>query len=210
MDNNFHFLFPKYRNCEGLNIPSSFTSDEIRKLLYYIKNSNTLNQKRNYAMAVLMVSYGFRTSDIMKLELVDINWEASSITFTQSKTKGLITHGLTPEAGNSLIYYLLEERPETSCQRVFVKRDGHAIGSSSTVSNIISNFFITSSINIGKRRHGSHSLRHSLASAMIKDGIGIFEISKVLGHSCVDTSRIYTKIDIESLKLCELEVPCYE
>jgi len=44
-----------------------------------MKNLDTPNHKRNYAMAVLMASYGFRASDILKMELADINWEISTI-----------------------------------------------------------------------------------------------------------------------------------
>lgn len=143
------------------------------------------------------------------MKLSDINWDDSSITIRQSKTGTLLNHKLTTAAGNSLASYLLEERPKSPCDKVFLKRDGCAIGSPSTISSIISIAFINSGIRVGERRHGSHCLRHSLATAMLNNGIGIFEISRVLGHACADTSRIYSKVDIESLRLCELEVPCH-
>jgi site-specific recombinase XerC len=45
---------------------------------------------------------------------------------------------------------------------------------------------------------------------MLSNDTGILEISKTLGHACVDTTRIYSKVDINHLRLCELEVPRYE
>lgn len=144
------------------------------------------------------------------MELSDVNWTDSSITIRQSKTGTLLYRKLTPTAGNSLTSYLLGERPESQCGRVFLKHDGRAIGSASTISGIISGAFINSGVRVGGRHHGSHCLRHSLATAMLRNGTGIFEISRMIGHTRADTSRIYAKVDIESLRLCGLEVPCHE
>lgn len=70
--------------------------------------------------------------------------------------------------------------------------------------------FVNSGVIIGNRKHGSHSLRHSLASNMISQGEQLLVVSKVLGHSSVDTSRIYAKVDVNHLRHVELEVPTNE
>lgn len=207
LEDTFHSLFPKYRDYSGLGVPSAFT---VQELLRYMKNLEVPNRRRNYAMAVLMVSYGFRVSEILNMELPDINWSDSSITVRQSKTGDPLYRRLTAAAGNLLTSYLLEERPESSCCSVFLKCDGSAIGSAATVSGIISEAFLNSGVKVAGRHHGSHSLRHSLATAMLGDGTGMFEIAGMLGHTFVDTSRIYAKVDVESLRFCELEVPCHE
>ena len=209
LNESFAMLFPRCKDYSGLNIPSAFTPSEIQEFMCYIKNLETPNQKRNYAMAMLMAAYGFRARDVLNMELSNISWESSSIMVRLSKTGNTATFDLTPAVGNSIIDYLLEERPISPCHRIFLKRGGQPIGSSATISTIVSEAFINSGIRIGGRHHGSHSLRHSLATAMLKNGSGIFEISRVLGHSCVDSSRVYAKVDIENLRLCELEVPCH-
>jgi len=56
LEDDFHSLFPKYRDYSGLGVPSVFTVQELQELLLYIKNLEVSNRKRNYAMAVLMVS----------------------------------------------------------------------------------------------------------------------------------------------------------
>jgi len=45
---------------------------------------------------------------------------------------------------------------------------------------------------------------------MLASDAGIIEISKALGHASVDTTKIYAKVDINHLRLCELEVPADE
>ena len=128
----------------------------------------------------------------------------------QSKTLQQLTHKLIVQTGNALTDYLLNERPLSDYETVFLKNNGKEIGSSVTISSMVFNAFVNSGIIINGRKHGSHCLRHSLASNMLSNDASIFVISKTLGHASVDTTRIYTKVDLTHLRLCELEVPSYE
>jgi len=203
-------LFPSNKLRPRTEIPSVYTPEEIFQLLEYIRHSGSSNRRRNYAITVLIAVYGFRAGDIIKMKLSDIDWENETIRVVQSKTKQLLMHKLTYHTGNALTDYLLNERPEDRSENVFLKNDGSEIKSSVTISTMIFTAFANSGINISGRKHGSHSLRHSLASNMLSNDTGILEISKTLGHACVDTTRIYSKVDINHLRLCELEVPRYE
>lgn len=116
---------------------------------------------------------------------------------------------MTEAVGNSLADYLLNERPESGDHPVFLKRDGNPMNKTS-ISTMISSGFVNSGININGKKHGSHSLRHSLASNILAEREGILTISKTLGHGSVDSNRIYTKVDTGHLRLCELEVPAHE
>lgn len=207
---DFSVLFPAYRSCSGLGIPSAYKPEELQLLLQYLKTSTKRNGKRDYAMVLLMLTYGFRARDIATLKLSDIDWQNSSIHLIQSKTKECWEASLTRHAGNALADYILNFRPRSGQPNVFLKSDGTAIVCPSTVSTAVSMAFLDSGVSINGRRHGSHSLRHSLASSLLDEGTGIFEIARILGHSSADSTRIYTKINIEKLRLCELEVPSYE
>jgi integrase/recombinase XerD len=203
-------LFPSNKLRFHTEIPSVYTPEEVFQLLEYIRNSGKTNKRRNYAIAVLIAVYGFRAGDIVKMKLPDIDWENETIHVVQSKTKHSLMHKLTCHTGNALADYLLNERPKGGSENVFLKDDGSEIKSSVTISTMICVAFTNSGININGRKHSSHSLRHSLASNMLSNDTGILEISKTLGHACVDTTRIYSKVDINHLRLCELEVPRYE
>ncbi len=203
-------LFPSNKLHSYTEIPSVYTPEEVFQLLEYIKNNDSSNKKRNYAIVVLIAVYGIRAGDILKMKLSDINWENETICIVQSKTKKLLIHKLTCHTGNALTDYLLNERAKSKKDKLFLKADGSEIKSSVTISTMIFTAFLNSNININGRKHGSHSLRHSLASNMLSNDVSILEISKTLGHSSVDTTKIYSKVDIKHLRLCELEVPCYE
>jgi len=203
-------LFPSNKLRSHTEIPSVYTPEEVFQLVQYLRNNGSINKKRNYAIAVLIAVYGFRAGDIMKMQMLDIDWENETIRVLQSKTKQLLIHKLTSHTGNALADYLLNERPKGMSENIFLKGDGSEIKASVTISSMIFTAFTNSGINISERKHGSHSLRHSLASNMLSNDTSILEISKTLGHACVDTTRIYSKVDIKHLRICELEVPSYE
>ena len=54
---------------------------------------------------------------------------------------------------------------------------------------------------------GAHQFRHSLATEMMRQGASLSEIGDVLGHRHPDTTRIYAKVDIESLRALALPWP---
>ena len=203
-------LFPSNKLRSHTEIPSVFTPEEMYQVLQYIKDSSGRNSKRNYAIAVLIAVYGFRAGDIMKMKLSDVDWENEVIEIVQCKTSKLLTHGIIDYAGNALADYLLNERPTSSCEYIFLKSDGVTIGSSVTISTMIFMAFTNAGIHLNGRKHGSHCMRHSLASNMLSNNTSIYTISKTLGHASVDTTRIYAKVDLNHLRLCELEVPSYE
>ena len=205
LDIDYSALFPSAKKRRYTEIPSVYTPGEISLLLNYLKNNNQ-NRKRNYAIALLTAVYGFRSGDIVRMLLSDIDWDNGIIRIIQSKTGNQLKHHLIPQAGNAITDYILEERPNSIEPNIFLKQDGGSLNSTS-VSSMIFNAFLCTEIVINDRKHGSHSLRHSLASNMLASGSGMLEISKTLGHSSVDTTRIYTKVDIIHLRLCGLEVP---
>ena len=58
-----------------------------------------------------------------------------------------------------------------------------------------------------EKKHGPHSLRHSLATNMLKNGVSMPVISAVLGHQRTETTNIYLKVDTDRLALCAIPIP---
>jgi site-specific recombinase XerD len=201
--------FPNIKAVKEGQIPSVYSRSEIKELLFYFSTADSKTKLRDYAIVLLIALYGLRSIDIAKLNFSELDFESSTISLAQSKTRNSISHQLLAHVGNAVIEYLLNERPEAKSQLIFLTFKGKGL-SSKTIGNIVRKGFIDSGIDIGKRRHGSHSLRHSLASNLINQGSSIFTISNVLGQTSVATARLYAKVDISKLKQCALEVPVYE
>ena len=164
--------------------------------------------KRNYAMILLACRLGLRASDIAGLQFSNIAWDQNLITLVMRKTRKVIELPLLADVGNAIIAYLQHGRAESTLQSVFLSsRAPYIAATKSMVCAAINTIICQSGIDITAKHHGPHSLRHSLASAMLEGGTTIPVISESLGHRSAQTTLTYLKIDIKSLLKCALPVP---
>ena len=70
---------------------------------------------------------------------------------------------------------------------------------------ILRNAFLKANIDTTGKKHGPHSLRSSLASAMVNSGMPYEIVQRQLGHTSDDSLNSYVKLDIEKLRFCALE-----
>lgn len=202
---DFNAFFPSRPVLSTGSISSVYTSEQISKVLNYYKGRNDTCSKRNYAIVLMIGFYGMRAKDITRLKYNDIKWEINKIHFVTSKTNVELEYDLIPMVGNAVVDYVLHYRPKTSSDLLFVKKSGNAM-ISGDITFIVNQAFHSCGINIKDKHYGAHCLRASLATRMLNNNVPIFTISKVLGHASIDTTKIYTKVDVAHLKLCALEV----
>lgn len=205
----FTELFPKYRIRSGTSRPSVYSAEEIGIISRYYQDRNDRCSSRNHAILMLLVHYGLRAKDISEMKKDQIDWETDVIRIVTSKTKETITFPLLPIVGNSLLEYLLHSRPRSQSQYLFLSEAGDGL-SASRISGIARKAITSSGLNNRNRRCGSHSLRSSLATRMMDGNSPMLDIAKTLGHASMNTTKIYMKVDIAKLRLCELEVAGYE
>lgn len=79
--------------------------------------------------------------------------------------------------------------------------------SASQMHSVVSKYFTLAGIDISKRKHGPHALRHSLASNLLMNNTPMHVIKDVLGHTNLNTTRVYLNIDFNTLLNFALEVP---
>ena len=192
------------------NVPTTYTEDEISKTIAAVDRSSAIG-KRNYLILLLAAEYGWRSSDITKFRLNQIDWDKNVVYLTQSKTDVSIEYPLLSSIGNAIIDYLKNGRPETSAQEVILSirtsRKTKPL-SGPAISYIVAQYLEKADIKDWHlKRHGTHAFRHSLASNMLKQGVTLPVISSVLGHSSSETTKIYLKVDMDKLKVCVLPMP---
>lgn len=195
-----------YRNAQE-KLPSVYTPSEIGIIENSIDQSSVLG-KRNYAMLILATRLGLRASDIAGLQFSNLDWDRNLIRLIQYKTKREIELPLLPDIGEAIINYLKGGRPVVDSQRIFLTafapyRPIEGVNVKSTISTIITN----SDVNIRNRKHGSHSMRHSLASQMLNNGASLPIIAESLGHSGTRSTMDYLRISLNKLMQCSLDVP---
>ena len=207
VDDRFEELFDTYKTHKPERIPSYFAANEVMRIEQSVSR-NSANGKRNYAMLLLASRLGLRASDIADLQFSDIDWDKNMITLTMQKTKKVIELPLLADVGNAIIDYLRHGRPKSDSQNVFLSGNAPYVAvTKGVVCAAINEIILRSGVDTSGKHHGPHSLRHSLASAMLNGGSMMPVISESLGHRSTQTTLAYLKIDIRSLQKCALPVP---
>ena len=195
------------KRFKRVKIPSFYAPDEVLKVEQSISRSSNVG-KRNYAMVLLCSRIGLRVSDVANLNFSNIDWENNKINLIQYKTGNPLTVPLLPIVGNAMIDYLRYARPKSMSDKVFLScRAPYEELNGASVHAAISIVFKASKIEIENRHHGGHALRFSLAQRMLDKSIPIPIISETLGHSELDSTRNYVRIDLLHLLGCVLDVP---
>ena len=117
---NLGEALPKVRVTQNAAIPSVWDSELVVKLLQAVDRSSPVG-KRDYAMLLLASRLGLRSSDLRTLRLDDLDWGASTVGVTQSKTAAPLHLPISEEVGEALIDYLRFGRPKTEYREVFLR-----------------------------------------------------------------------------------------
>lgn len=191
-------------------IPTTYEESEIRSMIAAVERSSSIG-KRDYLILLLAAEYGWRTTDIVSFSLNQIDWDKNVIHFNQSKTAMPVEYPLLSSVGNAIIDYLKHGRPKSDAVEVIVAADTAKKGQPllpPTIHSIVSKYMSKANIKNWKaKKHGAHSLRHSLATNMLKKNISIPVISTVMGHQSTESTKVYLSIDVEKLRECSLPMP---
>ncbi|MFA6756095.1 MAG: tyrosine-type recombinase/integrase [Bacilli bacterium] len=197
IDLSFALKNPRLFSLETL--PSAPKWEEVQKLVEFY-NGNTPSNIRNKAIITLLSVYGIRCSELSNITIKDIDWENDTIIINRAKRCNPQVFPLPTIVGNALTRYITEGR-RNDLNRKFLFLDSIAPFSQikrSTIYGIVA--YAYKSLNITLNHIGPHSLRHACASHLINSGHTLKEVSDLLGHKQLDTTRIYTKIDIMNLR----------
>ena len=188
-------------------LPSYYSREEIKKMLDAIDRSCPKG-KRDYAMLLLAARYGLRASDIVGITYANFEWEFNRLSLVQAKTGKPVSYPLSEEIGSAIIDYIKFGRPDIDSPHVFLEHMApYQRISPQALSRIVSEWMLAARIDISTRKHGPHSLRHSLAINLFENGESPSVISEILGHSNLLTTMSYVKVDLKHLRQCALEVP---
>ena len=209
-EKDLSYLVPKSTYKSQTKLPTTYTPEEIKKMLESIDRGNPKG-KRDYAMVLLCARLGLRASDVCLLQFSEVNWEKNVITLDQKKTGNTIELPLLPEVGNAIIDYLKFGRPQSENSHVFLEAGYRCTPiTPSTLYTIVRSCLLKAGIEIENKKSGPHSLRHSLASQLLENKSPLPVISSVLGHESSESTKCYLRIDISALRSCALPVPPLE
>jgi integrase/recombinase XerD len=181
--------------------------EDVQRLLRAVDRS-TARGLRDYALLLLMSTYGLGAGEAIRLQFDDIDWIAGTIRGVRPKTGVAFTLPLLPAVAEALARYLHDGRPRnTPTRHVFitVKTALEPLSCSSAVRHIIIKHAKAAGLNAPYL--GSHVLRFSNAARQIDLGIRPRVLSDLLGHRDSDSISAYVRIATETLRDISLPVP---
>jgi site-specific recombinase XerD len=187
------------------SLPQVLSWDEIQKVLSSV-NCSTSNGSRDYAVLILLSTYGLRAGEVAQLKLEDIDWRKGTIHITPRKMGKDLWLPLTSQVGKALIKYLKHGRPASKYRQIFLLSYAPRTPINRKNIGYVVNRYIRLA-GLKPQQHGSHLFRHSFATHLIRAGVPLKQISDMLGHRSTESTCIYTKNATEQLREVALEVP---
>jgi integrase/recombinase XerD len=200
-------VVPKLPHWRLASIPRHLPWERVRALIDSI-DTRTPWGLRDRAVLLLIAMLGIRGAEVRRLLLTDIAWRSSEIHLPQTKTYRARVLPLPHEVGAALSDYILHGRPRVRAPQVILRHDAPIgpLSSPSAVGRIVTRNLRRAAI-VAPARSGTHMLRHSLATRLVNRGVPIKQIADLLGHCSIDTTAIYSKVDVTQLTAVALPLP---
>ena len=182
------------------SLPEYLTLEESLCLLDSVEGKY---QERDYCMLTLLLNCGLRISELIALNISDIQGETLRVLGKGNKVRILylndacraaiqaylaVRHPVSGKYADALFLSARDTRPSRSTVHAMVKRSLSAAG-------------------LDSRRYSAHKLRHTAATLMLQNGVDLKAVQEVLGHEHLNTTEIYTHIDNEGLRVAAKATP---
>lgn len=198
---------PKLRTFYAPKVPRVWRPEEVRAVLGSIDRGNPTG-KRDYAILLTIARLGLRPVDIKELRLENLKWDKNVLEIVQSKTGRPLVLPILEDVGWEIIDYLKNARPATDSPFVFVRHNApfEAFGVNAALNRILVEHVRRAGVKIPRDvPKGLHSLRHTLASALLERNTPLPVISEILGHVSAKSTDVYLHIDVKRLRQCALD-----
>jgi len=169
-----------------------------------IKSEACITSARDHAMILLALRLGIRRSDIKKMRISDIDWNDDNISFIQQKTDVPVILPLLTDVGNALMEYILNFRPQSESDTVFVRHNAphQTLGRCHNVARKYLSVFDLEDC----PQRGFHILRRTCATNMLKNNISRSVISASIGQVDPNSVDVYLSADEEKMRKCAVSL----
>jgi integrase/recombinase XerD len=197
-------IAPRYRIDE--RPPRTLPWSDVQKILHAISRTQAPG-KRDYAILLLLATYGLGAAEVLGIRLEDVDWQAGVLTVRRPKTHVSIELLLLPAVGQALMAYLRWERPPArAVQHVFVRENmPYEPITSGAVRHRIRHYARLAGVS--SKVIGAHAFRHSHASRQIDSGANVKVVSDILGHRSSSSTSVYVRVALKRLRAVTLPVP---
>ncbi|MGH9738687.1 MAG: tyrosine-type recombinase/integrase [Candidatus Acidiferrales bacterium] len=188
-------------------IPRAFTEPQIKAMLSFTRRDHSPKGRRDYAVLLMLATYGLRAGEVVGLRLEDIDWRAELLHVLRSKTRTESTLPLVAPVAQALLEHL-KRRPKTKFREVFLRSRApiQPLSNVSSLNAIIEARMTDAKIQVDGR-HGSHAFRFARALSLLRASVSMKAIGDLLGHRRVASTEVYLRLQTEDLRAISLDIP---
>jgi len=181
------------------SLPRYLPAETVERVIDSCDVSSSVG-KRDRAILLLLARLGLRAGDIVRMRAEDIDWKGAWV-HVNGKGRRETRLPVTQEVGDAIVSYVQEGGPRSHSDLLFLRDRAPFRGfrSHAAVSMIVATAMRRAGVT-RTSRGAAHLLRHSVASAMLRQGASLQEIAALLRHCSIETTQIYAKIDITALQ----------
>ncbi len=183
----------------GRTLPDVLSNEEISKIIHSIDLSHPQGE-RNRTILETIYGCGLRVSELLNLKLSDLFFEEGFIKITGKgdKVRFVPIHISTMKY---IDIYINEIRNKINATKqdsdiLFLNRRGKRL-TRQMIFIILKDLCAKANIN---KNVSPHTLRHSFATYLLKEGVDLRAIQQILGHESITTTEIYVHLDNTYLK----------
>lgn len=197
-------MAPRFRVSE--RPPRILPWRDVRRILQVIPRSEPPG-RRDFAMLLLLATYGLGAAEVLGLRLEDLDWQAGILRARRPKTKVHIELPLLPAVAKALTSYLRWERPPAKgTVRLFLsRRMPYKPITSGAIRHRIRLY--AREAGVSSTVIGAHAFRHSHASRQVDSGANLKVVSDILGHRNCSSTSVYVRVALKRLPSVGLPVP---
>ena len=177
----------------GRSLPKFLTEEETERLLKQPAKKASADGLRDLAMMEVLYATGLRVSELVSLNLQDVNLQEGYLRCLGKGSKERIVY-IYPQAVGVLSRYVEDGRTRLQATReewaIFLNRRGERL-TRQWVWTMIKGYAEDANID---KAITPHTLRHSFATHMLKGGASLRHVQALLGHSSITTTQVYTHL----------------
>jgi len=190
---------PRVAQPPQTHLPRYLKPEEIERLVDAVWSADLVG-RRNYAMLLALARLGLRGPEVIAIQLDDIDWRDGTI-LIRGKGKRHDRMPLPEDVGKAIVDYIKNSRRGQS-RTLFVsnKVPYRPFVNAQILNTVLRAAFKETGLKPPQKYIGSHLLRHSLATDMLRKGASLDEIGDVLRHRSRMSTSIYARHDVEGLR----------
>jgi site-specific recombinase XerD len=188
------------------SVPAVMTDEQLQAFLATFDTTRP-GGRRDYALALCLVDLGLRVSEVADLTLDDWDEAAGTLRLMAGKGRRNRVLPMPRRVREAVGKYVHQDRPTTDDRHLFV-RHRVPVGKAVTrelIRGVMRRIYAT--VPGCEQWTGTHVLRHTAATRLHRAGADLKRVADILGHRSIDTTAIYTKVDLDGLVAVALPWP---